>query len=138
MGLVVHRVGLTYNRRIASEAALPELVAQNQDGTSVGFVVIINKRPAVKRDYAEDAEEIRRDDAGVNPLGFASTEQAECHRMKLNHRFKSVVLRPVVFNFLDREQQVVNTGCRLPLLQMNQMIAAGEGQRVNQDGVRGA
>ncbi len=103
---------------------------------STRLIILIDEGPSVERLYSEHTEEVGGDDASIHALRLAATEQAECHLVEFDHRIQGVVLRAIVFDFFDREQHVVDANRRSALLQMNQVIAAGERQGLDQDGVR--
>ena len=67
-------------RRIATEAANPECMAENRHARSAQSAVIASKRPAERRRGAEQVEHVRRHDVRHDAFGFAAVGH-ECRRL---------------------------------------------------------
>ena len=86
---VVHLENLTDNRRVSAELALPIGVAEHQHRIRTFVIIRVDKGAAHDRLDAERIEEVRRDDAGGDAIGFAATQQIEVHLMELDDAGKA-------------------------------------------------
>ena len=62
------------NIRVASETALPEPVAEDDDGSCSGPAVVADKRPTQRGIDGDDFEEPRCDLGGKDDLGLAGSD----------------------------------------------------------------
>ena len=93
---VIHLEHLADDVGIAAELGPPISMAQDQHRLRPLVIVCANERAADQRLDAEHVEEVGRDDARRDPIGFAATEQVEAHLVELDQAVETGQLRAVV------------------------------------------
>ena len=132
---VVHLEHLPDDVPVAAELALPVRVADDQHRRRARLVVVGHERAAEDRLDAEDAEEVRRDHAGVDAIGLAALQQVEIHLVEFDQRLELGRLVAVGEVFLDRHAGVGAADERRRLADQHQPIAVGVGQRLQEHAV---
>ena len=119
-------------------AALPVVVAQHQHRVGAGQVVLGAEVPAEERRHAEEVEEVRRDDAGLDALRLGAAQQRERHRVVLDEALERLAGGAVVEELLLRETEARRRGLREGLAQHHQPLGLAVGQRPQQHAVHDA
>ena len=118
---VVHLEDAADDRRVAAEAPLPVLVAEDQDRRCAGLVVRLLERRgrtrAARRGRRRSSPRRRR---LRRRSGSSTAEQDEPHVVELDDAVEAVGRRSVVLDFLDGERR-----CR----RRRRAAAAGAGRR---------
>src|SRR5437762_1194375 len=70
------------------------------------------KRPAHDGRDAQNIEEVRRYNAGLNALWFVASQKRKAHRVMLDHRVECLIMLTIVEHFFDGERHVEDAGKR--------------------------
>ena len=133
MNPVVHLESLPHDRRIAAQAVHPEPIAQHQHRLGARLVLAGAEGAASQRAHAEHVEEVRGDDAGLDPAGLALPQENEGHGVVLDQRLHGAAPLPVVGQLQGRELGVDHAAERRRLAEVHQALPVLVGQRPQQD-----
>jgi hypothetical protein len=115
-------------------AALPVLVAEDDDRLGKGGVFSRKEGPAEKGANAEDVEEARGNDAGVDSLRWPVPHEREGHRMVLDERLERGARPPIGFELGvgEPERREVGAAGGRALFQEDHAGRLGVGERPQQ------
>ena len=133
MRAVVHLDDAADDVAIAGEGSLPVLMAQHERRRRIVPVVLGTEGSPEQGSDAERLEVVPRHDAGGDPLRLIASEQDEVHVVVLDDGIERRRQAFDVFDIEQGEAGVVDVVARL--LQEDEVLAAGIGQRLQDDRV---